>query len=776
MASCGPDVRGGQPKVRGHLTGAPDHLWVISSTSDADGRSTRVDPQWLALTGQTAEEALGYGWLDAVHPLDRPGLIKALQATLQRRDVLRHEFRILGKDGRNRWALGVAAPRFDETGKFLGYAASLVDIHDRREIEESLKKTEEEARLAHERLTATLRASPIVVFEQGGPDLRYRWLLNPPPGVRSENVVGKTDHDLLRGQDADLLLSIKRQAIETGASVRQEVRIYVEDEPRWYDLNVEPHRIDGVIDGILGTASDVTNRKRAESALRRTQETLALAVDAAQMGTWDVDLRLGGAVVRNLRHDQIFGYPTLQDKWTFNDARQHMLEVDRPIFDAALEDARRTGKVEFEVRIRKPDGSVNWMASRGRMTFDREGNLIRASGVNFDVTTQKAAEQQQKEADRRKDEFLAILGHELRNPLTPIQNGVQAMKRALRPDATDGERALLDMMQRQTGYLVRLVDDLLQLSRVNSGVIALDREPADLAAAVRDALEVVGPLIEKKGHEVTALLPDAPLIVNGDPMRLAQIVTNLLSNAAKYTAPGGHIDILAERREGMATIRVNDNGVGIKSTALPRVFDLFSQIDEPDLRAGGVSEDGLGVGLALAKKLVTLHGGTIEAASAGLGKGSQFAVNLPLEETQPIEAEQQREDAPEAPRALKLLVIDDNHDVADSMAMLLESFGGEIRVSYDGAAGVEAAAEFRPNVAFVDLRMPGIDGYETARRIRGRLGHHTPRLVALSGIGDREGSREAGFDIHLTKPVSVEALEALLSETARYGAAAVTRG
>jgi PAS domain S-box-containing protein len=618
------------------LSGSADHLWVISSTSDPDGKSTHVDQQWLVLTGQTPAEAIGYGWLDAVHPEDRPDLIEALQATLGRHEALRHEFRVRGKDGRDRWALGVAAPRFDEEGKFLGYVASLVDIQSSRDIEESLRKSEEQLRSAHERLTATLRASPVIVFEQGGPDLRYRWILNPPPGLRAEDIIGKTDREFLSGEDAEKLGALKRRAIETGASAREEVRVTVRDAPRWYDLSIEPHRAGDAIDGVLCTATDITERR---------------------------------------------------------------------------------------------------------------------------------------EADRRKDEFLAILGHELRNPLTPIQNGVQAIKRALRPDASDSERSLVDMMQRQTAYLVRLVDDLLQVARVNSGVIELRRGRVDLTAAVQDALEVVGPLIEKKGHAVTTRLPAEALIVNGDPMRLAQIVTNLVSNAAKYTPPGGGIEILAERRDGEAAIRVRDNGVGIEAEALPRIFDLFARIEGPGATAGGkaagsLSEAGLGVGLTLARKLAALHGGTIEAASGGLGQGAEFTVTLPLEEAAPAETERQGEASPEAARALRLMVIDDNHDVADSMAMLLESFGAEIRVAYDGVAGVEAAVDFRPDLAFVDIRMPGVDGYETARRMRERLGPAAPRLIALSGIGDGQASREAGFDIHLTKPVSMDTLEALLNEAA----------
>ena len=320
------------------------------------------------------------------------------------------------------------------------------------------------------------------------------------------------------------------------------------------------------------------------------------------------------------------------------------------------------------------------------------------------------------------------------------------------------------MMQRQTAYLVRLVDDLLELSRVNAGVIELRRIRADLRLAVRDALETNASLIEKRGHEIVTRLAAEPLPVIGDPMRLAQIVTNLITNAAKYTAPGGRIEIEAERRGDKAVVVVRDDGIGVAPDALPKVFDLFAQINRPEM-----SEGGLGVGLALARKLVELHGGRIEALSAGLGHGAEFVVTLPVA-PEPEAAEVVRPvaqaDEIRAPRAaLRLLVVDDNRDVADSMGMLLETFGATTRVAYDGVSGVEAAAEFRPDIAFVDIRMPGIDGYETARRVRARLGAETPKLVALTGLGqdkDRDGTIGAGFDLRLTKPVSVDALESLL--------------
>ena len=412
-----------------------DLPWVISSSSDAQGRSLQVDPRWLEITGQTAAEALGYGWIDAVHPDDQAGMVAAMHAALERQSAARHEFRLRHKDGSHRWTMVVGAPRFDETGVFLGYIGCLVDIHQSRQIEGSLRVRKEELRAAHERLTAALRASPIILFEQAGPDLRYLWVQNNPPGMRAEDIVGRTDHELFLAEDADLLVTLKRRAIDTGAPVRAEVRITLNREERWFDMTIEPNRRDGAIDGVLCAASNITERKHADFALQRTQEALAIAVDGGQMGTWDINLLVSLSKSRNRRHDQIFGYDEPLDDWTPDTTRQHIIEEDRPVFDAAFAEALRSGPFAVEVRIRRRDGALRWVALRGLISFGSDGAPVRASGVTFDINEQKRGEEALREADRRKDEFLAILGHELRNPLAPIQNGVEALKRWLPADA-----------------------------------------------------------------------------------------------------------------------------------------------------------------------------------------------------------------------------------------------------------------------------------------------------------------------------------------------------
>lgn len=330
-------------------------------------------------------------------------------------------------------------------------------------------------------------------------------------------------------------------------------------------------------------------------------------------------------------------------------------------------------------------------------------------------------------------------------------------------DILKSDRTPIDMMQRQVAHLVRLVDDLLDISRINSGKIELRMERTQIGSIVADAIAMSQTHIEAKGHRVESRPAREPLPVCGDPVRLTQVLTNLIKNASKFTPSRGLIEVGTARQGDEAVVSVRDNGVGIAPDMLPFVFDLFSQGDSRETNGEG----GLGVGLALAQNLVDLHGGRIEAHSAGPGKGSTFVVRLPLDASVP--ATSTAATGSELPALLRILVIDDNPDVADSLVMLIESFGAEVRVAYDGASGAEIAGEFRPDIAFVDIRMPGMDGHATARLIRARLGETAPTLIALTGLGlekDRTLSLEAGFDMHLTKPVSAEALEDLLRRKA----------
>jgi signal transduction histidine kinase/ActR/RegA family two-component response regulator len=382
-----------------------------------------------------------------------------------------------------------------------------------------------------------------------------------------------------------------------------------------------------------------------------------------------------------------------------------------------------------------------------------------------------------RDADRRKDEFLAILAHELRNPLAPIRNGLQILRMTGR-----GERpteAVGAMMERQVNHMVRLVDDLLEMSRITRGKIELRRERVDVAAAILAAVDTSRPLIESRAHALTLDLAPEPLTIDGDPVRLAQIFANLLNNAAKYTEACGRITLSVRRDGATAIVSVKDTGAGIPADMLPRVFDLFTQIDRQPERSQG----GLGIGLTLVKSLVELHGGAVEARSDGDGRGSEFIVRLPLAAAGATAAAVAA--PPEDPIAMhrRVLVVDDNHDAAESLALLLKLMGADVHVAYSGPDALTALRARRPDLALVDIGMPGMDGHEVARRIRQQPEFRDVTLVALTGWGqqeDRSRSRAAGFDHHLIKPVGIAALrpvfESIGSPSSPAAPAGITEG
>jgi PAS domain S-box-containing protein len=377
-----------------------------------------------------------------------------------------------------------------------------------------------------------------------------------------------------------------------------------------------------------------------------------------------------------------------------------------------------------------------------------------------DITERKRSEEALREADRRKDEFLAVLGHELRNPLAPLRSGVELLELARdRPELIEGIRV---MMQRQLGHLVHLVDDLLDLSRITRGDIQLQQVTVELQTIVAAAIELTRPLIVERGHQLIVEAFPEPIHVRGDFERLTQIVGNLLSNAAKYTQPGGTIEVRAERSEGHAVVRVRDTGYGIPHEQLEEVFEMFTQVPEHRTHMGG---GGLGIGLALSRRLTELHGGTLRAASEGLGRGSEFSLRLPLSEAPAVQPAQPAHSAKALPPR-RVLLVDDNADAADSLRLVLDMQGHMTEVAYDAASALLAVERFGPDCVLLDIGLPVIDGYETARRIRSLPGGERLRLIAITGWGqqeDKERALAAGFDAHLTKPADSAALSALLA-------------
>jgi signal transduction histidine kinase len=415
---------------------------------------------------------------------------------------------------------------------------------------------------------------------------------------------------------------------------------------------------------------------------------------------------------------------------------------------------------------------IQEVTDAARQVVERQDYSVRAAhraddetGVLADAFNHMLAEidrrsKELRAADRRKDEFLATLAHELRNPLAPIRNAVSLLKRSASPDANTAWAR--DIIDRQAGHMARLLDDLLDVGRISRGKLDLRKERVSLASVIDAAVETSRPFIEAGRHALTVELPAGPAAIEGDAVRLSQIFANLLNNAAKYTDPGGRIELRARREEGRVVVTVSDTGIGMAPETVQDVFGIFSQAT-PALQR---SQGGLGIGLYLVRSLAEMHGGSVAAASPGVGRGSQFSVTLPLAPDAAEGAAPPHASAGDSQAAtLRVMVADDNRDGADSLAALFRMLGNEVRTAYDGLEAVQVAATYRPQLAVLDIGMPRLNGYDAARRIREQAQERKLVLVALTGWGqesDRRRAAEAGFDRHLTKPVTPEALLELL--------------
>ena len=532
----------------------------------------------------------------------------------------------------------------------------------------------------------------------------------------------------------------------------------------------------------LQTASAL-QRHRERRERQKVVSRMERALEASEIGHWELNLSDNRAF-RNLRHDQIFGYDELLPTWTYEAFIEHVLPEDREQVAARFDEAVRLGTHwDFECRIRRADDQVRWIWARGRALDTNEDGEELMAGTVADITRRKHLEaelrqrlkqlaetnreKQQlldslREADRQKDEFLATLAHELRNPLATISNALYLLE-LMDVDASTLEENR-SMMQRQVQHLVQIVDDLLDISRIVEGKIRLRKQPTELQFIIDSAVEMVASLMESKDHDLRISIdPDLPKL-NVDPTRISQVVGNLLTNAAKYTSQGGHITLSVERYGQEVVITVKDDGIGIAPDQLSEIFELFAQADRSTDKAHG----GIGVGLTLAKSLVELHDGHIEAHSPGKDEGSKFVVRLPVEA---IDAEQQSrrvdepKDEPRADTDQRILVVDDNEDAATTLGLLLELNGYEVEVAHDGPTALETAADFAPDLIFLDLGMPGMDGYEVARKLSEDEPSHRATLVALTGWSqpeDRRRTEEAGFDYHFVKPLDPLRLEQLL--------------
>jgi PAS domain S-box-containing protein len=519
----------------------------------------------------------------------------------------------------------------------------------------------------------------------------------------------------------------------------------------------------GTLRGYGKVCRDATERRNAEAALRESEERqrkladnlpngfiyqVAHAPDGGRRFTY---VSAGVEAVCGLSPAEALADPLALYRM--------VLEEDVPGLAAAEEEAYRAGRpFDHRFRVRTRAGAVRWLHCRSASRPLPDGAGV-WDGLAMDVTDQEAAEEALREADRRKDQFMAVLAHELRNPLAPVRNALELLR--LKADDAGAVARVREMLERQVGNLVRLVDDLLDVSRITTGKVRLQARRVDLSAVVRQAAADARPGFDAKGVALRA--PEPPLAwVHGDPTRLAQVLDNLLANALKFTPAGGEVALaLAELPGGRAVLTVRDTGAGIEPDMLARLFVPFSQAD----RTLDRSQGGLGLGLAIVKGLAELHGGEVRAESAGHGRGTAFVVTLPTVAGSGGEADEGDEGTAAAGR-LRVLVVEDSPDAAESLRMLLEEYGHEVEVASTGQEGVRAAARWRPQVVICDIGLPGMDGFAVAAAIRRFPPTAAARLIALSGYGqdaDKQKGRESGFDEYLTKPADPAALRAMLA-------------
>jgi PAS domain S-box-containing protein len=635
-----------------------------------------------------------------------------------------------------------------------------------REEGERLRRAEEWFGLVVEGVTDYA----IFILDPGG----YIATWNPGAerikGYRAEEIIGKhfsifyPVEALARGLPAHEL----EVAVRTGRYEEEGWRLRKDGTPFWASVVITALRDrSGRHLGFSKITRDLTERRRQEEQLRQSEERLRLMVESVRdyaifmldPGGHIVSWNAGAERIKGYRPGEIIGKHFTVFYLPEDLARglpQHELEV-----------AARTGRFEDEGwRLRK-DGTRFWANVVITAVFDGAGHLRGYAKVTRDLTERERLQTLERET-RKTTEFLAMLGHELRNPLAPIRNAVEII-RAQQTDDPRVQRAR-DTIDRQVSHLSRLVDDLLDMSRITSGKVTLHKEPLDLAVVVSRAVEATRAALDERNHALTLTLPPDPLRVDGDATRLAQVAMNLIHNAAKYTPEGGQVWVSLRREDKQAVLSVCDNGIGISADLAPRVFDLFVQGERALDRADG----GLGIGLTLVRKLVDSHGGTVEAKSAGPGQGSEFVVRLPaLADDSTEAAASQQPAAPDhGPRGRRVLVVDDNSDSAETMVILLQIWGHDVHVATDGPTALAVAAERRPEVVLLDIGLPGMNGYDVARRLREIPGMEHVVLVAMTGYGqeeDRRRSWEAGFTRHLVKPIASEILKEVLGDLRRSG-------
>ncbi|MBL8850962.1 MAG: PAS domain S-box protein [Planctomycetaceae bacterium] len=744
-----------------------DGVPALISYIDTEGRyrlNNHTYKDWFgqspaAIAGLHVRDVLGESAWDRLRPY--------MEAAL-RGETVEYETEVAYRDGGTRWIKASYTPDVAEDCSVRGFVAHVIDISDQKRIEQALHENEARFRRAADGADA-------MVYELDLPADDGREIVTHTYGV--EHIVGSEQlpaeltsrwwHTRIHPDDLPRHLAEMRSAITDPGSTayRTGYRVRRGDDSWRYveDVGQIVRRPDGRARRLAGTILDVTDRTIAETALLASEQRFRDLAETVPSIVWTADPS-GALTYVNSRWLEYCGLSAEDNARCWPDVGLHPDDRDRCL-SAWNKTLHEGADFQVEVRHRRHDGEYRWFVSKALPQRDDAGRVAAWFGVTTDIHGQKELEGQLRDADRRKDEFLATLAHELRNPLAPIRAALDLLR--VQGDEQNFQQAR-DVMERQVVHMVRLIDDLLDVSRINRNKLKLRKDRVELAAAVQQAVENCRTHWEPVGHRLHVEMPADPIVVLADPVRLAQILGNLLTNACKYTPPGGDIRLSVQGLENTAVITIRDSGVGIPDEMLPRVFEMFTQVDRSLERADG----GLGIGLSLVKRLVELHEGTVTASSAGPGRGAEFCVRLPLEHN----AEVRRAFPPAAPSrpatARRILLVDDNLDAARMLSMLLSVAGHKTHVVHDGTEALEVAAEFGPDLILLDLGLPKLDGFEVCRAIRATPWGVSTAIVALTGWGqdsDRRKSAAAGFNAHLVKPVDFATLNRLIADLGERG-------
>lgn len=519
---------------------------------------------------------------------------------------------------------------------------------------------------------------------------------------------------------------------------------------------------DGEVEAVAGTTRDVTERKAIEENARKNEERQRLALEASHsFGIWDWDVA-NNVFTADARLGSLFGLTPEEAKEgvSIEYAAKNIHPDDAERVQVAVDKALKSGgKYHEEYRVVQADGSIRWISARGHVQLGNDGRPVRFPGAGVDVTREREAMEALTAANQKKDEFLATLAHELRNPLAPIRNALFLLK-ADKLDADKKEQAY-EIIERQVEQMVHLVDDLMDVARITTGKIELRKEDVLLTHVLNQAIEIAQPLIKEFGHKLEIDLPPFPVHLSGDLVRLSQIFANLLNNAAKYSERESKVTVTAAVEENYAVIKVTDNGIGIAKEFLPHIFDMFLQADSSIEKARG----GLGIGLTITKKLVELHQGSISAESDGLGTGSSFIVKLPLAGASAQHPDKTGNSGGKAVQGLRVLIVDDNHASAQTLGWAVELLNCSVATCHDGLQALEMAKMHKPHAVLLDIGMPGMNGYDICKEMKKMPELADTVFIAQTGWGQQEHrvrSKEAGFDYHLVKPVDIKVLGEIL--------------